>query len=271
MAFSREALRELSSKTPRVSQKQGSVYLLPHGALVKRYLSRLKAEITIPKKLAVASGKQNHFLREISDELGIDSNGATVEFSLSDDGERATAVLPDGSEISYWQLLLICCIEGGKKGILLARDTPDAVERILKHHSIDVGFYGDSESEERTLAESERLPRDGVMLALTVSSISEKKGKTILEMAKSLPPFMIVTRTVFADKDKMTSVISHIRENNGKGRVAAFEFGDGRVSVFASASGRFRLVAEAVDFETAEEISLRAEDLLEKENKKSRS
>lgn len=270
MSFSREALRELSSKAPSVSQKQGSVYLLPHGALVKRYLSRLKTEIAIPKRLAVASGQQNRFLREIADELGIDPNGASAEFSLSDDGERAAAVLSDGTEISYWQLLLICCIEGDKKGILLARDTPDAVERILKHHSIDVGFYGDSESEERTLAESERLPRDGIMLALTVASIAEKKGKTIAEMARSLPPFMIVTRTVFADRDKMTSVISHIRENNGKGRVAAFEFGDGRVSVFASASGRFRLVAEAVDFETAEEISLRAEDLLEQENKKSR-
>lgn len=273
MAFSREALRELSSKAPSTSKKQGSVYLLPHGALVKRYILRLKNEIPLPKSISVASGRQNRFLREIADELGIESDVQDIKISLSDDGERAFAILPDGQEISYWQLLLICCIEGNKKGILLPRDTPDAVERILKHHSVDVGFYGDSESEERTLAESERLPRDGIMLALTAKAISEKKGRSISEMIRSLPPFMIVTRTVFADKDGMSSVISHIRERNGQGRVAAFEFGDGRVSVFASASGRFRLIAEAVDFETAEEISLRAEDLLEKEkeNKKSRS
>ncbi len=270
MTFSRESLRELSSKTPKLSTNQGNVYLLPHGALVKRYITRLKSELTLPKRISIDSGKPNQFLREIADELGIETDKNGIRFSLVDDGEKAVAVAPDGGEISYWQLLLICCIEGNKKGVLLQRDTPEAVERILKRHSIDVAFYGDSESEERTLAESERLPRDGVLLALTAAQIAEKKGKSLFELAKALPPFWIVTRSVFAEKDKMSSVISHIREGNLKGRTAAFEFGDGRVSVYASASGRFRLVAEAVDFETAEEISLRAEDLLSEENKKSR-
>ena len=270
MPFSREALRELSSKSPTVSQKQGSVYLLSHGSLIKRYTQRIKAEITIPKRLSVANEKENSLLLEIVDELRIENDSSSVKFVLADDGERAKAITSDGKEISYWHLLLICCIEGERNGILLPRDTPDAVERILKHHSIDVAFYGDSESEERTLAESERLPRDGILLALTASSISEKSGKSIIELANSIPPFWIITKTVFADKDTMGTVISHIRSQNSKGRTAAFEFGDGRVSVFASARGRFRIIAEAVDFETAEEISLKAEDLLEKENKKSR-
>ena len=68
----------------------------------------------------------------------------------------------------------------------------------------------------------------------------------------------------YADKEKMTSVIAKLREENGGNRNAGFDFGEGRVNVFPSASGRFRLVAEAVDSETAEEISLRAIDLLNK-------
>ncbi len=268
MPFSREQLISLSAKTANVSDVSGSVYLLPHGALVKRYITRLRSSLVLPKKIGVAEGKESSVLRETAEELGIVIDNSGAVFKLSDDGERASAILPDGREISFWQLITICCIEGKRNGILLPRETPAAVERILKRHSIDVAFYNDSESEERTLAESERLPRDGTLLALTVAGIAEKKGVSLAELFDRLPPFWIMTRTVFTDRDRMTSVISSLRENSTDGRSAAFEFGDGRVSVYASASGRFRLIAEAVDFETAEEISLRAADILEKQKNK---
>ncbi len=265
MPFSREALIKLSSAQITVSNTPGSVYLLPHGALIKRYMSIIKSEITLPTQIGISQEPSNRLLYEICDEFGIKTDKTDAVFTLSQDGERASAVLSDGREISYWQLLAICCIEGEKSGILLPNETPNAVEQILKRHSIDVAFYGDSESEERTLAESERLPRDGVLLSLTAAGLAEKKGVPLGEMLDRLPPFVISTHTVYADRHKMASVISRLRDKNAFGRCAAFEFGDGRVNVIACASGRFRLIAEAVDFETAEEISLRAADLLEKE------
>ncbi len=265
MPFSREALMKLSSKSVTISNAPGSVYLLPHGALIKRYMSNIKAEITLPKQMGISKSHSNRLLSEICEEFGIKTDGSDAVFTVSQDGERASAILPDGREVSYWQLLAICCIEGEKSGILLPKETPNAVEQILKRHSIDVAFYGDSESEERTLAESERLPRDGVFLALTAAGLAEKKGVSLGELLDRLPPFSITTHTVYADRHKMASVISRLRDKNAYGRCAAFEFGDGRVNVIACASGRFRLIAEAVDFETAEEISLRAADLLEKE------
>ena len=268
MPFSREELIKLSAMPPKTSDVSGSVYLLPHGALVKRYISRIKSNLFLPDKIGVAEGKESMALRETAEELGITIDNSGAVFKLSDSGERASALLPDGREISFWQLITIYCIEGKRSGILLPNETPAAVERILKRHSIDVAFYSDSESEERTLAESERLPRDGTMLAIAVAGIAKISGKTLAELFDRMPPFWIMTKTVFADRDKMSSVISRIREKNDGGRSAAFEFGEGRVSVYASASGRFRLIAEAVDFETAEEISLRAEDLLEKQKDK---
>ncbi len=264
MPYSREELRKLSAKTPKTSAKAGSVYLLPHGALIKRYLQYLKDNTVIPKTINVVDGNENAFLRECVEELGIKKDEQSASFLLSEDGEKASAILPNGREISYWQLIAICCIEGKRNGIILPNDTPTAVERILRRHSIDIAFYGDSESDVRRLAETDRLHRDGVLLALTAAVIAEKSGCTLAELADRLPPFSVITRLIFAERDKMSSVISALREECGNARCAGFDFGDGRVNVYASASGRFRLIAEATDSETAEEITLRAIDMLEK-------
>ncbi len=264
MPYSREELRKLSGKNAQTASKAGSVYLLPHGALVKRYLQYLRDNAVLPTKINIEKSSENVFLRECVEELGIkkDENGAT--YSLTDDGEKAFAILPDGREISYWQLVAICCIEGKRNGIILPNDTPTSVERILRRHSVDVAFYGDSESDVRLLASGDRLHRDGVLLALTAAGLAEKSGVTLGELADKLPPFTVITRLIFTERDKMSSVISTLREECGNARCAGFDFGDGRVNVYASASGRFRLVAEATDSETAEEITLRAIDMLEK-------
>ena len=264
MPFSREELRRLSGTVPEKANTAGSVYLMPHGALLKRYLKSLEPICDIPKSIKVCNNAESTYLRECAEELFISKSEGDAEFSLADNGEKAYARLPDGSVISYWQLIAICCIEGGRNGIILPNDTPDSVERILRRNSVDVAFYGDSESEVRRLAECDRLHRDGILLALTACAVAEKCGRTLAELAKKLPPFSILTRHIFADRDKMCSVISKIREKCGNARCAGFEFGEGRVNVYASASGRFRLIAEATDSETCEEITLRAIDQLSK-------
>ena len=265
MPFSREEMRRLAERAPTGERSEaGSVYLLPHGALVKRYLKFLRDNIKLPKRISVGDGSENAFLCEIADELAI-SRGGNERFFLTDSGERAFVKTENGL-ISYWTLLAICCIEGKRNGIILPNDTPETLFRILKRHSVDVGFYSDSESDMRRLAESDRLHRDGILLALTAQRIAEDKGKTLLELAESIPPFSIVTRLICADKSKMCSVVSALHEKCGGARCAGFDFGDGRVNVYASASGRFRLIAEALDSETAEEITLRAIDKLNSGN-----
>lgn len=263
MAYSRESLRNLSSKTPTDGKIAGSVYLLPHGVLVKKYLAYLKKNCLLPREIAFLENSENRFSKEIAEELGI-LKKCDVVFGISHDGERAFAILPDGSELSYWQLMAICCIEGGKESILLPRDTPDTVEKILNRHSVKTEFYNDSDSDRRRAAAEEFLPRDGILLALTAAKLAERKGVGLAELAKSIPPFTVMTRAIYTDSDRMYSVIARLREEHLGARNAGFDFGYGRVSVYPSASGRFRLVAEAVDAETAEEISLKAIDLLDK-------
>lgn len=263
MPFSREELRRISAKSPTDAKISGSVYLLPHGVLIKRYLEHVKRHCELPKKILFLTGSENRFAKEVAEELEIFSDGNTV-FGISHDGEKAFAILPDGTEVSYWQLLALCCIEGEKEEISLPRDTPDAVEGILNRRRIKTNFYGDGESQARKDAAKEFLHRDGIILALTTADIIEKKGMSLAELISKLPPFAVMTRAIYADSDNMYSVISKLRREQGETRNAGFDFGYGRVSVYPSASGRFRLVAEAVDAETAEEISLKAIDLLDK-------
>ncbi|MBE6684000.1 MAG: hypothetical protein E7595_07670 [Ruminococcaceae bacterium] len=267
MPFSRESLRELASRTPHTAEASGSVYLLPHGALVKRYLEYLNQNLSVPKKISVCENSESNFLRECAEELGIRGDDSGEKFCISENGSRAAVFLDDGRRISYWQLIILCCIEGKRRGIILPNDTPETVERILRRYGVDVAFYGDSESDVRMLAESDRLHRDGIMLALTAKSIAEKKGMPLSKLCERLPKFSIITRSVFTDRGRMAAVISEIREGCGNARCAGFEFGDGRVNVYASAHGAFRLIAEATDSETAEEIALRAIDKLTSDKK----
>ncbi len=265
MPFSREELRNISAKKPRISHLAGNVYLLPHGSLMKRYLESLRRKTELPHKINISDGDDSRLLREIAEELELTKSIHGAVFSISKDGMQATAKFPDGREISYWQLLVMCCIEGERKKIYLPNDTPDAVEQILKRHSVQVYFYGDSESDERKLAERDDLARDGILLALTSAYLAEKNGIELDELSQRIPPFSVTVRAIFADRDKMYSVIARLREECTGTRCAGFDFGDGRVNIYPSASGRFRLIAEAVDSETAEELSLRAIDMLSKE------
>lgn len=265
MPFAREALRSLASASPQTVSTAGSVYLLPHGALVKRYLQYLRDNCEIPKRINIKNGSESAFLREIADELSIKRDTALGEFYLSDDGTRAGYISPSGQRISYWQLLAVCCIEGDRSGIILPNDTPATLEQILRRHSVDVAFYGDSDSDVRRLAEGDRLHRDGCLLALTACALAERKGTTVEALVARIPPFSVITRHISADRERMCAIISKLRERCGSVRCAGFDFGDGRVNVYASASGRFRLIAEAIDSETAEEITLRAIDRLREE------
>lgn len=265
MPCSREELRRISSATPERSKKSGSVFLMPHGALIKRYIAYLREQTDIPQSIRASQAKDSEFLREISEELGVKASLRGPEFYLTDDGERVGAILEDGRRIGYWQLLAIACIAGERNGIILPNETPCTVERILRRNGIDVAFYGDSESDVRRLAEGDPLHRDGTLLALTVSALTEKLSTTLEHLASNIPPFSIVTRSVYAERSKMNSTLSRLREECGFGaRCAGFEFGEGRANIYASASGRFRIIAEATDSEMAEEIALHAIDELNK-------
>ena len=99
-----------------------------------------------------------------------------------------------------------------------------------------------------------------------LSGAAEKAGKSVSELVSALPPISVFLRELDGAGICIPAVIARLRAaSGGSERCVGYDFGEGRVNVFPGAAGRFRLIAEAADSETAEEISLRAVDLLKKE------
>ncbi|MBQ0108691.1 MAG: hypothetical protein KBS44_00240, partial [Clostridiales bacterium] len=259
--LSREKLREITAKKPS-ADGSGNVFLLPRGVIIKKYVEYLKS-FKLPSRISVGSGESSSLLAEIKEELLLKSGGAV--FNISPDGTKVDAKSESGADIDYWSILISVVIESGRKEIFLPADTPKAVERIITSNGIATAFYGDSESDIRVLASSDRLARDGILLALTARYLCEKNGVTLDGLIENLPPLKVISRYIIADGKTMSATVGRLHDGKAE-RTAGFDFGDGRVSVFPSAKGRFRLIAEAADSETAEEITLRAiEELMKNE------
>lgn len=264
MPLSRELLRKLTQgDTDPVSPGIGSISMLPHGVLVKRYLSELREKYALPKRLRISS--PGGMLHELCEELSVKNEG-DIAFSVSDSGERVCAKDAAGNEISYWQLLAAYCSLIGKREIFLPADSPVIAEKMLAREGTSIRFYGDGESEERTLAAADIFTRNGALLAIALCGAAEKAGKSVSELVSALPSVSIFLRELDGAGICIPAVIARLRAaSGGDERCVGYDFGDGRVNVFPGAAGRFRLIAEAADSETAEEISLRAVDLLKKE------
>lgn len=261
MELSREKLREITAKKPS-ADGSGNVFLLPRGVIIKKYVEYLKS-FKLPSRISVGSGESSSLLAEIKEELLLKSGGAI--FNISPDGTKVDAKSESGADIDYWSILISVVIKSGRKEIFLPADTPKAVERIITSNGIATAFYGDSESDIRVLASSDRLARDGILLALTARYLCEKQGVTLDGLIENLPPLKVISRYIIADGKTMSATVGRLHDGKAE-RTAGFDFGDGRVSVFPSAKGRFRLIAEAADSETAEEITLRAiEELMKNE------
>ena len=102
------------------------------------------------------------------------------------------------------------------------------------------------------------------MLVFTLAKQLQDHGMTLDEAVSGLSPFSVLTRSLYADRERIPSLIAEMRDEYGGGRCVGFDIGEGHVSIFPSAAGAFRIIAEAFDSETAEEISLRAIELIEK-------
>ncbi|MBO4452501.1 MAG: NTP transferase domain-containing protein [Clostridia bacterium] len=265
MAISREETRKLSRAGRAERKGGGRITVIPRTAAVKRYIFELRAATGAGKQTAIsfAENENDPFPAECASELGVKGSEKEV-FEVSPDGTSVKATLADGREISYWHLVAVCCILMNKSRVYLPNDTPLYAERMLDSRGIRPVFYSDSESAERSLAANDRFVRDGTLLAFSVAELLRQNGQTLAEAAESLAPFSVLTRSLYAEKDRLTAMISELRREYGGDRCVGFDIGDGHISVFPSASGAFRIIAEAFDSETAEEISLRAIEMIEK-------
>ena len=265
MPIAREEIRDLTLSGKAERFPGGKISALARGEIIKRYAAELRESTGAGRQtqIRLRGGKNESFAAEVAAELKAGEGGDCV-FSIGADGASASALLDSGREISYWHLLAECLILSGKRTVALPNDTPTYAESLLRSHAIEPVFYGDGQSAERAAAADEPITRDGTRLIFTLAELLRKNGLTLESATDSLAPFTVLTRSVYADKEKVPALIAELRGEYGGRRCVGFDIGDGHVSVFPSAAGAFKIVAEAVDSETAEEISLRAMEMIEK-------
>lgn len=226
------------------------------------YLQGTVGNIEGVKALSWGKNEQANFFFSNAKELGAETellddkdNDIGGDFFAFFDDRKVSALSSEGNELSFWQLFILAaqCLE--KKELYLPQSTPETVEEYLLEHEFAIRFYNDSESEERKNAFSTHFYNDGVLLALMVCRYMRENNTTLDKALEVLPAFFIKSIDVDVDDDEKADLIGVLAtECEDCSRGVRFKNNKGRVSVYPRAYGGFRVFAEAVNAEFADEL-----------------
>lgn len=228
-----------------------------------RYARRLcdMAESLKGAKLYV--GEKNpasEFLYSVAIKLGAQADyGMGTDrdvFFVSGSGLYAEARLADGVDCSYWGL--ICIAAASEKGeVALPTLTPGFVEDAVKKAGGRPVFYGEGGGRQRQAAYRCFWSCDGNALAIRAAASALKKGKSARELYEETPKRIIESKTVLCDEELKAETMERLSSKGERGRGGegvTLKYRQGSVVVVPLNGGAFRLFAEAVSSEAAEEM-----------------
>lgn len=209
-------------------------------------------------KLAVRSDNApSHLFEKVFTEAGGSiADGDSI--NLSEDGRQMNMVAADGTIVSYWHLWCYVMGEEVKKGlkrVAMPVFSPISAAEYLGSLGGEIIYFSDSESDERTAAGEQWAAADGCTLALRALRMMKENNIGLNDVMNLLPKFYIRELTVPVEEDEKAERARYLREHcDDTRRCTAFVFGSGRVSVMPSNAACFKLFAEAVSSEAAEEM-----------------
>jgi len=181
------------------------------------------------------------------------------------DGRDLSALSAKKRELSYWQLFMLAAQSGGRNELYLPQSTPEGAEVFLRQTGLTLHFYNDSESDIRKKAFDTHFAHDNVLLALLVCRYLRENNVTLDQAAVTLPPLFIRSLDIEVDEEEKADIIGSLAsECEDCSRGVRIHTEKGSVAVFPRADGGFRVLAEAVSSESAEELC----DFAEKKIKK---
>ncbi len=221
-------------------------------ALTKLVPSLEGARLYIGEKNAASE-----FLLSVCHKLGAMAEygvGDRDVFEVAEDGFYAEAQLSGGGECSFWGL--ICVAGGAAKGMVaLPALAPSFVVDSLRKSGHPVSFFGDGG--DRSGAYGTFWSYDAVALCLMAIYASVKQGKTIAELDAMVPKRVIESKTVACRDEEKAAAMARIGKDALRGRGGEgvmLRYGGGTVIVVPQETAAFRLFAEAVSVEAAEEL-----------------
>lgn len=257
----------LARPTP-TTVSAGKTVLLEHTERVKyRYALALTKLVPSLKGVHFSVSEKNaasEFLYSVAEKLGATveygKNGAGAHFYVSEDGTYAEATLEDGSECSFWGLICIGASLGGE--VALPTKAPRFVEDAVKRSGGKAVFYGEADAREREAVYRCFWSYDGNALALRALYASISQKKPLYELAAQHPKQVVESKTVRCNEESKASTINRLFEKGNAARGGegiVLSYSTGSVIVMPVAYGGFRLFAEAVSTEAAEELFVKTE------------
>lgn len=207
---------------------------------------------------------------EIASILSLDTSGGTI-FNISESGCNVSAQTKE-NVIDGDTLLVICCIDEMKKGndVAVAYDAPELLDAIADAYNCKVHRYLSApadcaDSEARKLSVNQCFVRDGLFTAFKVLSIIKNRSKTLEELVKELPDRHYIRKTIESavNPARLAAAFPNdgIKISNKKEGIKLVRE-NGSLLIVPSSGGEYRVFAESVSAEYAQELFEGFEELL---------
>lgn len=199
------------------------------------------------------------------------SGGIRVHLDAS--GGAASFFDETGNYITPPQALALGCLAAFANGedVALPFDAPRVLDELARARGRSVLRYlscpaDDADKAARALAGSQPWVRDGLANALRVLSYMKKRGCTLAELSRELPPFAVAVRAVACSENPgrlLRSLRSEAR-SPAEGVLLSRPGGHVLISPLKRGNG-VRILAEAADMEAAGELCAEVEHSLARE------
>ncbi len=211
---------------------------------------------------------KNHLIQKTADELFGDRVEGVSEFSaffVSPDGMQVTAKDEKGNDVAYYSLLSLCCeaMLREHRDISVQYAAPVTVNldseqndaRILRYLSESDGI---SDGEARRLAARQLFLRDGLMMAVFVSGIMKKSGKSLSDLTEPYRNVINKTKSIrlSVNPTRICGILNGETDWNGSGEGVFVAYGDASALIIPDATGLWATVfARADTMEAAEDLT----------------
>lgn len=228
-----------------------------------RYAARLCHTVKSLEGASFYVGEKNpasEFLYSVAKKMGaeVDYGGGEDRdvYFVSEDGLYAEARLGADTDCGFWGLICVA-VKGAEGEVALPTLSPRFVEEAVSAAGCRAVFYGEATGRSREAAGRCFWSFDGNGLVLKAIESSLKLKKSPEELYNETPKRIIEYKTCECREEKKAETMDKIRREGDRGRGGEgvlLRYTKGSVTVVPLDSGGFRLFAEAVSNEAAQEI-----------------
>lgn len=218
-------------------------------------------------KVQLNSTPPSRILSKVLAELGASIGESGLYIEINDEGDDIH-LHERGSSYKYdadmWHIAAIIeqaeLNDGKIDHVILPYTAPACLEKIAADANIKVARYvscpadlkDSSAAEIRALSNSQIWLKDACFAAVKICALIAREAVTVSELAGRIPEFYNTVSEYDAEPKYKTLIMKELGDASEEG--VQYNFSRGNVKVIPKRRRGFRLVAEAVNAETAEEI-----------------